>query len=253
MIALYKGRSLISRIIRCVNWSDYSHAAWVDTVNNYVIEAWSGGVRKADSLHTNHTPGTIVDVFDVDVTVAQREAIAQFMLLQVGKRYDYRGIVHFITRRSESAAGQDRWFCSELVLAAYRAAGIDLLSRIPAYKVFPGMLAYSPLLDPVGTITTRAESKLADRNIDGAVGSPSAVSASQISAFQPLPLKGQEGPFLPSQLSPPPSTAKSRPVKMQWVSAKLHSICAAWPVKMQWVSAKLHSICAAWCPCGRYA
>jgi hypothetical protein len=223
MIALYKGRSLISRIIRCVNWSDYSHAAWVDTVNNYVIEAWSGGVRKADSLHTNHTPGTIVDVFDVDVTVAQREAIAQFMVLQVGKRYDYRGIVHFITRRSESAAGQDRWFCSELVLAAYRAAGIDLLSRIPAYKVFPGMLAYSPLLKPVATITTRRDPL-----------SPSTLHPPP-STFSAIPLKGQEGPFLPSQLSPPPSTAKSRPVKMQWVSAKLHSICAAW------------------CPCGRYA
>jgi hypothetical protein len=204
MIALYKGRSLISRIIRCFNWSEYSHAAWIDTSRNRVYEAWNGWVREAPSLHTNHTPGTEVDVFSVPTSPDQQIVIAQFLRFQVGKRYDYRGIVHFITRRAESAAGQDRWFCSELVLAAYRAAGIDLLARIPAYKVYPGMLAYSPLLDPVGTITTRAESKLADRNIDGAVGAPSAVSASQISAFQPLPLKGQGCPCTPSQLPPPP-------------------------------------------------
>ena len=223
MIALYKGRSLISRIIRCCNWSEYSHAAWVDTVNNYVIEAWGGRVRKAASLHTHHTPGTTVDVFSVVVTEQQREAIAQFMLLQVGKRYDYRGIVHFITRRAESAAGQDRWFCSELVLAAYRAAGIDLLARIPAYKVYPGMLAYSPLLDPVATITTRRDP----------------LSSSTLhpppSTFSAIPLKGPGCPCTPSQLPPPPSTAKKPAMKMQWVSAKLHSICAAW------------------CPCGRYA
>jgi hypothetical protein len=159
MIALYKGRSLISRCIRLFTWSQYSHAAWIDAKANLVIEAWSGRVRMASSLSELHTPGTPVDVFFVDVTPEQDTIIAAFMHSQVGKAYDYRGIVHFITRRPETGAGQARWFCSELVHAAYRAAGIQLLSRVPDYKVSPGTLSYSPLLKHICSIVTGARGK----------------------------------------------------------------------------------------------
>jgi hypothetical protein len=163
MIALYKGRSLISRAIRCFTWSPYSHAAWIDTTANCVIEAWSGRVRRVADMSNQHTPGTAVDIFYVDVTREQDSKIAAFMQAQVGKRYDYRGVIHFITRRSENASGQTRWFCSELVHAAYRSAGIELLSRIPDYKVSPGLLSYSPLLRLVSTIKTRATEKASNR------------------------------------------------------------------------------------------
>jgi len=160
MIALYRGKSLLSRTIRFFNWSPYSHAAWIDTVENCVIEAWKGRVRKTPDLSRQHSRGTEVDVFIVSgVTEEQSAAIAAFMRSQVGKRYDYRGVFHFLTRRPERPRDQERWFCSELVCAAYASAGVHLLARIPAWKVYPGMLAYSPLLQLVSTIKTRAPAK----------------------------------------------------------------------------------------------
>ena len=148
MIALYKGKSLLSRVIRIVNWNDYSHAAWFDPDDGSVIEAWIGaGVRRVASLSTQHTPGTCVDLFDVfGETPAHTERIRINLRARVGRGYDFWGALHFVTRRPEHSLSQDKWFCSELVFAAYSQVGLPLLARVPAWKVHPGMLSYSPLL-----------------------------------------------------------------------------------------------------------
>ena len=49
MIALYKGTSALSRIIRWRTWSDYTHAAWVFQ-DGSVIEEWKGGVIDRKSV-----------------------------------------------------------------------------------------------------------------------------------------------------------------------------------------------------------
>lgn len=186
MIAIYKGHSLISRIIRFANWSPYSHAAIIDPVGNRVIEAWQGRVQAARSLSELHTTTTEVDVFHVETTPEQSAAVLAFAYAQVGKRYDYRGILHFITRRPEYPGDQDRWFCSELVMAAYRAAGIDLLSRVPAFQVYPGMLSYSPLLKLVSTIWTvkpaKAPARPAERGVVSDAPTPAETANPQIAA-----------------------------------------------------------------------
>lgn len=154
MIALYHGKSMVSRAIRLLNWSDYSHAAWVDPVTGHVWESWGKGVTCSQDLGSAHLAGTKVDLFHVSATREQRLRILDFMTAQIGKKYDYRGVFHFITRRPAQARDQDRWFCSELVFEAFRAAGIHLLCRIPAWKVYPGLLAYSPLLAHARTVHT---------------------------------------------------------------------------------------------------
>jgi len=145
MIALYKGTSPISRVIRCFHRSPYSHASFVSGCG-LEYEAWKGGVRTG-AFGAAHTPGTEVDLYLVAGMTGERaRLITAFLKAKEGKPYDYWGVVKFITRRKETPSGQDRWFCSELVFSALRAAGIELLMRIPAYQVYPGMLAYSPLL-----------------------------------------------------------------------------------------------------------
>jgi uncharacterized protein YycO len=161
-ILLYRGISAGSRLIRWMNWSDYSHAAWEDG-DGAVYEAWIGsGVREVKSLHDQHTPGTTVDVFQVAMTFQEEAAVRNFIAAQVGKPYDLRGVLHFASRRPEQPKDQTRWFCSELIYAAHAAAGVHLLQRIPAWKVYPGLLAYSPLLMYVGS--TVVDSRSADRH-----------------------------------------------------------------------------------------
>ena len=154
MIILYKGISLKSRIIRFVNWSCYSHAAWEDDDTEECYEAWKNGVRCVSSIHDDHTPGTPYDRFLVAMTDAQRGAVRRFLTSTLGAAYDHLSVFHFITRRPEDPLSQVKWFCSELVMASFLHARIELLSRIPPYKVYPGMLSYSPKLDHVGSGVT---------------------------------------------------------------------------------------------------
>ena len=145
MIALYRGKSLFpSRLIEFINWSPYSHASFIHEFKGSCVEAWTkGGVTTSPNFGVLHTPGTVVDLFRVrDVTLAQEAQAYNFCVSQIGKKYDYWGIVHFITRHSGD--DESRWFCSELVFEAYRLAGVDLLLRIEAHQVYPGMLAISP-------------------------------------------------------------------------------------------------------------
>jgi hypothetical protein len=161
MIALYKGTSLISKLIRWRTWSAYSHAAWICD-NGEVIEAWTDGVRKRPSIHVGHTPGTEIDLFKMTLTLTQKILLENFLQKQIGKKYDWRGIGKFISRRDGD--NQDRWFCSELIAAACASVGEPLLLRIPVYKIDPGMLSYSPLLQHTGTVTTQTPEPLQPLN-----------------------------------------------------------------------------------------
>lgn len=157
MIALYRGISPISRAIRFFTWSDYSHASYVRDDRSLEIESWhKGGVRERSVLGEGHPPCTKIDLFRINASSDQVRLIEGFLRSQVGKGYDYRGVVHFISRRDEELRGQERWFCSELVFAAHAHAGIHLLARVPAWKVSPGLLSMSPLLDYIGSRWTTA-------------------------------------------------------------------------------------------------
>lgn len=152
-VALYKGRSLFSRAIRFSTWSEFSHVAWVDD-DNSVIQAWRRGVTKDASLSAGHTPGTEVWLFRAPLATPrmvwkQRE----FLGREVGKPYDKAGILGFVRRMDVQRP--DQWFCSEIVFAAFLYSGLPLLKRIPAHKVYPGLLAYSPLLDLETIVVTK--------------------------------------------------------------------------------------------------
>ena len=148
MIALYRGRSPLSALIRAFHRSDYSHAAWLDPDDGSVVEAWGfGGVTRRPSLSSRHTPGTEVDLFYVPTETTKHTAsVRAFLDSCLGARYDYLSVVRFVTRRPQSQSSRDKWFCSELVAEAYARAGLPLLNRVPSWNIFPGMLAYSPLL-----------------------------------------------------------------------------------------------------------
>lgn len=154
MIAFYKGISPFSRLIRFATWSEYSHASWIDNNYAFEIEAWSKGVTTGKPF-TNHTPGTVVDLFDVPLPADLRAAAVRFLQSQLGKPYDWAGILGFATHRAQrnpaimtvaAADAMTKWFCAELIFAALAFAQFHPLFRIPQYKVTPGLLSYSPRL-----------------------------------------------------------------------------------------------------------
>lgn len=137
---LFKGRGLISTLIRWQSRSQYSHAALL-MPDGRIVESWQGdGVRVKEIADW-----TDVEAYDViGMTDFQWDLALDFALELVGSGYDYKAVMRFISRRP--ASDNERWFCSELVFAALESAGVPPLARISAAAVSPGMLALSPLL-----------------------------------------------------------------------------------------------------------
>ena len=171
-LCAFQGKSLISRLIRFQTRSVYSHIAirftdsmLVKTPLQYgrtlaveieagnVIEAWNGGVRKADSISASHTPHTKVDLFELKspLSSGSTKIFSQFLCAQLGKPYDYMAIIRFLTREPENRWRKDKWFCSELAFEACLVAGRELLANCPAWKVPPAWIPMSPLLKHVGS------------------------------------------------------------------------------------------------------
>lgn len=137
-VLLFRGRGLISTLIRWQTRGYYSHAA-IRVSENECIEAWQGaGVRMK-----RITDWAGIDIFDVDATPRQKIIAANYAAQQIGKGYDYLGVLRFVSRRQRN--NPERFFCSELVAAAFEHAGSFLLRAEP-WRISPSGLATSPLL-----------------------------------------------------------------------------------------------------------
>jgi uncharacterized protein YycO len=164
-IAAYRGKSLVSKLIRWQTRSVYSHIAvhftedvWVERGHGSrliaagsVIEAWKGGVRLAKSLSDAHEPGTVVDLFNYHepLTPAEEMIGAEFLLSQLGKDYDYAAIVRFLTREPAERWEVNRktkWFCSELAFEMSLVMSRNLLERCAAWEIPPRDVPRSPIL-----------------------------------------------------------------------------------------------------------
>ena len=144
-----KGISLTSRLIRWWQWGfPYTHIAYCfdlsDPTDPTVVEAWWGGVRKGWFSEV-HTPGTEFAVYSVKVSEAQKELIEIFLKDQLGKKYDWLGILGF-PLRNWRLERKTRWFCSELVFTAFQRAGVELLKNTHPSEVSPRLFLKSPLL-----------------------------------------------------------------------------------------------------------
>ena len=152
-IAAYRGKSLISKAICWQTRSPYSHIA-VMLSEREIVEAWHSPslVRMIDSLSTGHTPGTKVDIFEIDISSEQSLKLRDFLLSQVGKKYDFGSVLRFLSRRNKD--NPEKWFCSELAFSAFRYADLNLLERIEPHQVDPGTFVTTPFARFVKRIIT---------------------------------------------------------------------------------------------------
>ena len=143
-IAQYKGKSWVSKAIKFVTRGQYSHTA-IMLADDCIVEAWEGSnsVRVIESLAEGHKPGTPVDIYSVRMGSEQERVFREFVLAQVGKKYDYWGIFGFL-RRKDLQRGES-WFCSELFAAGCEKAGVTLLKNVRPSQVSPSMVTRSPI------------------------------------------------------------------------------------------------------------
>lgn len=163
--AQFRGRGTASTLIRWQTDSIWSHTGGIPRDNSFV-ESWvKGGVSHVEEkgidllendlikcLSKNHKPGTIVDIFGIVATPTQADVFEEFIISQVGEKYDKMAILRFVTRKPYAL--NNKWFCSELISKGLVKAGIHLQERILCYKMSPQLCGISPLGIPIRSVVT---------------------------------------------------------------------------------------------------
>ncbi len=131
----------IGKLIGWQTRSPYCHAAV--TVNGWTYEAGRNGMDPVTCYEER--PQEWED-FHAEISQDAADTMQAFLDAQLGKPYDVTMVLRFLSRRQETRKSKGRWFCSELVAAAFQEAGRPLLARTEPWEVSPGLLARSPLL-----------------------------------------------------------------------------------------------------------
>lgn len=148
-ILLFRGRGIISTLIRWQTRGQCSHAALL-MPDGRIIESWQGDGVRVKTL----SDWDGIDRYDVPgMSAAQWDDAIAFAMAEVGRGYDYWAVIRFISR--QRMPDNQRWFCSELVFAAMAHAGARLFERIEPWAVSPGLIAISPRLSPANEKVSR--------------------------------------------------------------------------------------------------
>jgi len=132
-------RKIFSRYVK-INESDFGKRAIVSA-------RWKGVI--VDVFEDDWLGHGVVQILRPQVDdLWQVEKAVRICINEVGKRYDFCGLVDFIFFRKFQS--ESRWFCSELAFYAYQKAGFAILARKEKEFVSPGDLYESPKLVLVG-------------------------------------------------------------------------------------------------------
>lgn len=157
-LAFYRGKSLISKLIRWQTFGEYSHVGLL-LADESIIEAWHvGGVLHNPALNTVHTTGTEVDIYRVrGISPEQAQLAIDYMKSRVGNEYDFRSVFRFVTRwELLQDKNPDKDFCSEACSNAFKHAQYPLLrADYPSIRVSPTGLSTSPFLELEKTVITQ--------------------------------------------------------------------------------------------------
>lgn len=130
-IEFSKQSTILARLIRWFTWSRWSHVS-VPIRDGLTIESREfKGVIRTSNRYDNS------DLLTLEVEKEEADQFYHLLDSQVGKSYDYLGVLGFIFR--SSWARDNRWFCSELVAWALVESGIINLSKNHS-RITPGDL-----------------------------------------------------------------------------------------------------------------
>lgn len=151
LIAQFQGISIPSEGVKFQTRSKWSHSALVNTETEQCAEALFGnrGWTISDTIHQNHAPGTVVDLFYVPGL--DEEGAWQMALDLEGTPYDHRAIVRFVTRKPFHENG--KLFCSEGVAWICREKGV-ILQHKPDWEMAPEHVGISVAIKYLTTVVT---------------------------------------------------------------------------------------------------
>lgn len=136
-IVYTRDASLTSRLIRKFTWGDHSHVALVHKGVAYEARISQGVTKRpVEELFEQYETYAI---YEMDASIR----VLDFIKRQVGRPYDYAGIAGVVLR--EDTQNALRWFCSELIAAAFASDGRPLLRTRRFGRLTPAILELSPL------------------------------------------------------------------------------------------------------------
>lgn len=142
----YMGYSFSSKLIRYWTRSPISHVEEcldIETVDGW--GAWAG--EKVGPLNMKmHNPETPYIIFAINVSPEQYERFIEFKRKEIGKKYDWPGIMGFLYGKDNN--NPSKWFCSEIESSACKYAGINILNweLMKPGLVSPGLFCSSSRL-----------------------------------------------------------------------------------------------------------
>lgn len=160
-IVLFRGRSWVSRAIRWVTNSPYSHAGvvgwWGDRV--LVLEAVGKGIVATRLSHVVHHYDGQCELWTTDAGLRREEVVRAAQLL-LGRAYSMakilRGLRRLVfrsrAREADPVIAPEAFVCSEFVSRVWRAGGIDLKADAPDAFTKPGDIARAPCVRKVGDL-----------------------------------------------------------------------------------------------------
>jgi uncharacterized protein YycO len=141
-ILLFKGRGMVSRMIRWQTNGEYSHVA-IQRPDGRIVEAWHKPAKVRLRSRLDDWEG--VECYElVGIDPEKLDDALVWLNAQIGKKYDFGGVLRFLSRRRKQK--DDKWFCSELGFEFAKRCGVDLLQNITLAQVSPTVMAFSPLL-----------------------------------------------------------------------------------------------------------
>jgi hypothetical protein len=151
-VGLHRGGGAMGRAIRVASWSPYGHASlrFGDMQPSDVV--FEADVKEGFRAKLASEVIGKVTWFEVpSLTRHQRMRALIRAHNLLGTKYDTYGVIRFLPLIRMFYSGPafktgDRIFCSEAVFMILESVGLPLLARLPAHKVEPGMLAFSPYL-----------------------------------------------------------------------------------------------------------
>jgi hypothetical protein len=138
--------SLVSKLIRIQTWCDYSHVEFV-LDDGTTLGAHQDGVKIRPIDYAKFTK---IAEFVIPMTVEEKFIIMSYAQAQLGKAYDDSAIAGIVLHRDWR--NTDKWFCSELVAAAFETA-------VPLIRV-PGSINRIVPRDLLLSLRLRAEGDL---------------------------------------------------------------------------------------------
>lgn len=152
-IILNQGDTFDSRLIRFVNNSAYSHSC-IYLGNGSMIEATFPSKSKDRRAGVMISPVTKYENRDKAIlrckslTLWQKQTISTWTLNHVGEKFSHKKALATVLPITLEEK-EEGWFCSEIICAAYKNAGMELLSNSTRCLVSPSDFLNSSSLTKV--------------------------------------------------------------------------------------------------------